>query len=393
MRLKNCNADQFIKRLNGKRVICFGAGSTLMEADYEVKKIDGLESHIAFFVDNDENKHGLKYQYKGWTYDIKNVEALKAIDVNQYVLLITCAFYVEIYRQLKDAEEIKELDCYMYNVVCSYPDLNVESFFTEEIEKYPYKCWKKVLSDLQLKDKHKGERCFIIGNGPSLTAADLEKLRGEVTFAANRIFKIFEKTDWRPTYYVCIDYFVYGVDHAKINDIDSKIKFVPLERALAAGKVYKEITYYNRYVSCVNIQRGNIVRSKQFDFSDNVEEIVYGGETVLYDAMQMAVYMGFSQIYFIGVDFEFGIEMLEDGTIVQRDIACNHFDKSYDDELLEHQAPVALMWRAQKAFEKGREECEKRGIVVKNATRGGKLDVFERISLEEILETDDAVIE
>ena len=30
-----------------------------------------------------------------------------------------------------------------------------------------------------LKDSHRGERCFIIGNGPSLKQTDLSRLRGE----------------------------------------------------------------------------------------------------------------------------------------------------------------------------------------------------------------------
>ena len=48
MILKNCNADEFIRGLNGRKVICFGAGTTLKEADYEIKIINKLEEHIAF---------------------------------------------------------------------------------------------------------------------------------------------------------------------------------------------------------------------------------------------------------------------------------------------------------------------------------------------------------
>ena len=41
----------------------------------------------------------------------------------------------------------------------------------------------------ELKNKHKGERCFIVCNGPSLTKKDLAKLDGEVTFGTNLIFE------------------------------------------------------------------------------------------------------------------------------------------------------------------------------------------------------------
>ena len=58
-----------------------------------------------------------------------------------------------------------------------------------------------------LKDIHKNKRCFIVANGPSLQAQDLDFLENnnEITFGMNRIFKMFNKTNWRPTYYVCED--------------------------------------------------------------------------------------------------------------------------------------------------------------------------------------------
>ncbi len=45
-----------------------------------------------------------------------------------------------------------------------------------------------------LKDKYRGERCFIIGNGPSLRETDTSKLKDEFTFGMNRIYLAFE--DW-----------------------------------------------------------------------------------------------------------------------------------------------------------------------------------------------------
>ena len=53
---------------------------------------------------------------------------------------------------------------------------------------------RKGIAELNLKNKFKNKRCFIVGNGPSLTVQDLDRLVGEDCFAANLIFKIcFEK--------------------------------------------------------------------------------------------------------------------------------------------------------------------------------------------------------
>lgn len=53
----------------------------------------------------------------------------------------------------------------------------------------------------KFKNIHKGQRCFIIGTGPSLTVEDLELLKDEICFGSNRIFEIYPRTSWRPTYY------------------------------------------------------------------------------------------------------------------------------------------------------------------------------------------------
>ena len=37
-------------------------------------------------------------------------------------------------------------------------------------------------------------------------------------------------------------------------------------------------------------------------FSDNAFEVVYSGYTITYSLIQLAVYMGFKEIYLIGVD-------------------------------------------------------------------------------------------
>jgi len=49
-----------------------------------------------------------------------------------------------------------------------------------------------------LKDSHKGERCFLIGNGPSLRQTDLTLLKNEFTFGFNRIFLAAEELNFTP---------------------------------------------------------------------------------------------------------------------------------------------------------------------------------------------------
>jgi len=49
-------------------------------------------------------------------------------------------------------------------------------------------------------------RFFVVGNGPSLLDTPLDKLIGENSVGLNRIHLMYDKTDWRPTYYVKTDH-------------------------------------------------------------------------------------------------------------------------------------------------------------------------------------------
>ena len=89
----------------------------------------------------------------------------------------------------------------------------------------------------KIRNTHLGESCFIIGNGPSLTVEDLDTLhqKGIDTFAVNRIYQIFPKTDWRPTYFVSTDAVMLRDKLEEAEQIPAKIKFIPLQNKYYLG--------------------------------------------------------------------------------------------------------------------------------------------------------------
>ncbi|MFR2694481.1 MAG: 6-hydroxymethylpterin diphosphokinase MptE-like protein [Enterocloster bolteae] len=107
-------------------------------------------------------------------------------------------------------------------------------------------------------------------------------------------------------------------------------------------------------------------------FSDDLTEGIYSGTTVLYAMFQIAVYMGFKKIYLLGVDFSWG----EDGK-------DTHFCKGYMNDQLVKDAMIHK--EAQRnAYISVKKYAEEHNIEVLNATRGGYLNVFERIEFEEL---------
>ncbi|MGN1134038.1 MAG: 6-hydroxymethylpterin diphosphokinase MptE-like protein, partial [Oscillospiraceae bacterium] len=152
-----------------------------------------------------------------------------------------------------------------------------------------------------VKDKHKGQRCFIVATGPSLTLSDLDMLKGEITFGMNSICRIYDKTEWRPTYYGIQDIFVYP----KMKDVIEKYYhnaenvFVSDELSDMYGLSSSYITYPFNSAYHLYDQHFNKFYSK---FSGNAYARVYDGYSITYSLLQIAVYMGFSEIYLLGAD-------------------------------------------------------------------------------------------
>ena len=56
-----------------------------------------------------------------------------------------------------------------------------------------------------LRSTHRGERAFIIGNGPSLRDTDLSLLRNEFTFGLNRIYLMFSALGFQTSCLVSVN--------------------------------------------------------------------------------------------------------------------------------------------------------------------------------------------
>ncbi|MDD6071560.1 MAG: hypothetical protein PUC12_12240, partial [Clostridiales bacterium] len=72
---------------------------------------------------------------------------------------------------------------------------------------------------------HKGERCFIVGTGPSLQLSDVDRLKDEYTFGVNSCLTMYDKTDWRATYYGIVDSHTVEIMGEKLNSKEIPVFF------------------------------------------------------------------------------------------------------------------------------------------------------------------------
>lgn len=248
------------------------------------------------------------------------------------------------------------LRCYLYSVKQYFQNKSV----CNELKKY--------------KNMHKGKRCFIIGTGPSLTTEDLELLNDEITIASNRIFEIYPKTTWRPTYYMNQDFPLIRKYTEEICKLDAKGVFLPIEfKEEFAGR--ENVSHF--------VLRHRDFYPKDADFSRNIHVYLGQGFTVTYGAIQMARYMGFSEVYLLGIDHNYSISLNEKGIPVVNEGVKDYFKGSTASNKGLNLPRIA---ESTVAYMTARKFADKqKNFTVYNATRGGKLEAFPRVDLNEVL--------
>ncbi len=229
----------------------------------------------------------------------------------------------------------------------------------------------------KIHNTHMGESCFIIGNGPSLTAEDLTALHeaGIATFAVNRIFRIFPKTPWRPTYYVNSDHVLIRDVLEDVNRLTEAEKFIPLQDKYYHNSKVKGAHYFFR-----NDRRE---RDQADGFSLDCTLQINMRGTVTIDCMQLAMHMGYRHIYLIGVDHNFDKVVTENGEVIIDPSVKNYFCEGYDTDVANE--VVHDLGTTTKSYMDVKKFIDKHNVHIYNASRQTKLEVFPKVTFEEAL--------
>ncbi len=235
----------------------------------------------------------------------------------------------------------------------------------------------------ELKDRHRGRRGFVIGAGPSLQTSDLDRLAGEVAFGSNKIYLAFDDTAWRPTYYSVVDVLVARNNREKI---------LGQELTHIHGADVRPILGEDpRFLYLHHLLALRRFGARRPGFSRDMLSGVYGGHTVIYLQLQLALYMGIREVYLLGIDFSFDVPRESvtasktnlGETVIRSRGEVNHFHPDYRQPGETWTMPV--MDKQRWAFERAREAFEAAGGRLINASRRTKLDVLPREDLDRIL--------
>jgi hypothetical protein len=247
---------------------------------------------------------------------------------------------------------------------------------------------RKVLArNRELRNRHRGEPCFVIGNGPSLNQQDLRPLGSWITFAMSGFWKHPIVEEWQPTYFCFADpVFFDGSEPMRsfFTEMSKRVScttyLIPLEGQSVARE---QSLFKGGPVYYVNFQ-GSLDRTfaKRVDF----ESVVPRVQSVSQLAIMSAIYLGCSPIYLIGLDHDWLAKRGHEShfyagrTIEGHPVAHGDLGRvPYRDDLVS----VLNLWDGYKRLKTiaANEGCE-----IINASDGGFLDVFPRARYEHVLD-------
>ncbi|MCC5788778.1 MAG: DUF115 domain-containing protein [Opitutales bacterium] len=265
----------------------------------------------------------------------------------------------------------------------------------------PFKGFKRnttTASLLDFRQKFCGQRCFIVGNGPSLKQTNLDKLEGEWTLTSNRFYLHYPHIKWRPQFHACIDAAVLPDIAGELQSLAEKSPettfFFPEslgDDALARVR-WETSTLIKPFPNICFFQERSPKHPNQA-CSPHSQRYLHRVPTVTGTLLQLAILMGFSPIYLIGCDTAYsplpGAMRIPSGhpggttrwkTTAGEDF--NHFTPEY--------FGPGRIWREPRPenmlqfYTSFRAQMDLEGKHIFNATPGGRLEAFPRVAFDSL---------
>lgn len=276
------------------------------------------------------------------TYDKKFIFVINRDDAKSKWLKL---YYPET--TIISLNEVGNIDRFSDNEISDFSKFAGEYYFNKEIFK--------------LKNKYESKKCFIVATGPSLQVQDLLVLNQQkiFTFGVNGVLKL--KEQWEPNAFVAIDADFLEKNKKDIIENNSMYKFISDVNTFYVNELLCD--YYQLH--CITSPL-----SVMPNIPEDIENKINAGVTVTFVALQIAMYMGFKEIYLLGVDCNY-LKGSKQNYFFKDEVIDNKDHNVYS-MILDYQAV--------------RKYAEKNGIKIFNATRGGALEVFPRVDFDSLFE-------
>lgn len=248
----------------------------------------------------------------------------------------------------------------------------------------------------EYKNKYEGNRCFVLGTGPSLANQKIEKLKDEIVFTVDMGFHMNKFDEIHSNFHIMGDPLYFN-----ISDDEESNK----QRADALRTIGKTCKCFFRYYNSINfVEKYHLSDSLDINYFEcdmdatitektiEYDSLVACPRTVVLDAAMIATYMGFKEIYLLGCDNTDILSImaakldnpeleqsLTDGSSIEK----IHKIKALRERPMEHH--FFGQWKKFQSFRVFNNLCKRRGVKLINATEGGIMDNIERANFEDVL--------
>lgn len=251
-----------------------------------------------------------------------------------------------------------------------------------------------VKKNVELHGLHTGNRCFILGSGPSIKTEDLKPLKNEIVFALNNFyvhndFQTIMRGDV-PKYYMTAPI------HRPQTENEWKSWFEDMEKNMPRntimlfgldgykGNIKHILDKYNLFKENKIFWYFAGVEFDKKNFSINAMDLtksIYLGEAVSIYALIAAIYMGFDEIYLLGMDHDYFLYDDENQMRMYKKALHqnNELFRSFGDEFYTQE-----FLRQYKIFSKYQAFLKHSNQKIYNASSGGILKVFQKVKFQSL---------
>lgn len=348
--------------------------------------------HISYWCDGNQEL---------WNKRINGIQCIspyQLLEHSQAVLIVSMEKYEEVMPQLTEFEFSKIFT--WADVKNLKIELQDDKVLLKQYRKWILEQMPDIAAILdrnqRYKNKHSGERCFIVGNGPSIREQDLSLLGNEMVFTVNQIarnpqfyklntnYHLWADPDFFKTELVCEgDYQLLRIMKQLPKDTECFFPYHCAVNYINKFELYNDINI-NYYSSSELVNE-----EEEIDFT----EFIRNGSTVVQYAIRLAIYMGFKEIYLLGCECTTILNVINARTAQYTTVTHGYDIDENEKERARHMyfsLPMEEYYRSEcgimTEYRLIGNYCRRKGIKLVNCTPGGLLEEFPRIEYESIFD-------
>lgn len=183
---------------------------------------------------------------------------------------------------------------------------------------------------------------------------------------------MFDELQWKPTYYVMTDPILFTNlrkrEHIVVKDFSQKysiVNSINREKSIDDEKIMYITNCWLDHVY-------HLGKSKRFKYNEKPYAGIYDYSSVTQECIYYAMYAGCNEIYLLGADNNYVGDQ-------QHFVDVSGMDK------LSYERALDIQNGNDYAYEYMKKIADSKGVKIYNATRGGRVETFPRVNLEDIL--------